>query len=440
MIYFLGLEVRIMEKVLWIFDHYAVSPDMAGLTIQFDLGKQLVKKGHDVTIFASGFDHRTRKYVKINPSERMKVEMYAGVRFVWINTFPYMANDWRRALNMVSYSCRVLRSTDKLPKPVAIIGCSVHPLAALAGWWVAQRYRASFFFEERDLWPQVMIDMGKLKANSIIAKALYSLEHFLYSRAAGVIVSMPYGKDYVIGKGVAPEKVFWLPNGVDLERFDNPAPIDTTSEISLCFERFRDKFKVVYVGAHGPANGLEVLVEAAYLLSASNQEIHFFLVGDGVEKEKLVRMAEEKGLSNISFLPAVPKSQVPSVLAQADLVVHVLRKVETLRYGLSSNKINEYMASSKPIVTAIEASNNPVVEARCGIAVEPENPEALAKAIIEIYEMPEEKRKELGLNGRRYVEKYHDIRILADQLETILGWKTDTRSFVSDEAKEAALG
>jgi len=430
-----------MGKKLWILNHYAVSPDLPGGTRHFDLSRELVKRGHEVTIFASGFDHKIRKYTKVDRNKLFRTEVYDGVRFVWINTFPYHKNDWRRVVNMLTYSWRVLSCTKGLEKPDAIIGSCVHPFAALSGWWLSRKYKAKFFFEERDLWPQVMIDMGKLKPNSLIAKVLYSLEHFLYSRAQGVIVSMPYGKDYVIGKGVAPEKVFWLPNGVDLERFDNPEPIDTTSEISLCFERFRDKFKVIYVGAHGPANGLEVLVETAYLLSASNQEIHFFLVGDGVEKEKLVRMAEEKGLSNISFLPAVPKSQVPSVLAQADLVVHVFRKVETLRYGLSSNKINEYMASSKPIITAIEASNNPIVEAECGIAVEPENPEALAKAIIEIYEMPEEKRRELGLNGRRYVEKYHDIRMLADQLETILGWKSDTRSFVSGgEVKKSLLG
>jgi len=100
----------------------------------------------------------------------------------------------------------------------------------------------------------------------------------------------------------------------------------------------------------------------------------------------------------------------------------------------------DYMASAKPIITAIGASNNPVVEAKCGVDVEPEDPEALAKAIIQIYEMPEEERRELGLNGRRYVEKYHDIRVLADQLETILGWKSDARPFVSGEAKESALG
>jgi len=145
-------------------------------------------------------------------------------------------------------------------------------------------------------------------------------------------------------------------------------------------------------------------------------------------------------LDNISFLNAVSKSEIPSVLANADLLVHTLKRLEVLRFGISVNKMFDYMASAKPIITTtIEINNNPVIEAKCGIAVELENAEALAKAIIDVYRMSEEKRRELGLNGRRYIEKYNDIRVLADQLETILGWKSDTRSFASDDAKESTL-
>jgi len=92
---------------------------------------------------------------------------------------------------------------------------------------------------------------------------------------------------------------------------------------------------------------------------------------------------------------------------------------------MSPNKMYDYLASAKPIVTSIEARNNPVIEANAGIAVEPENPKALAEAIIEIYNMPEKKRKELGMNGRRYIEQYHSTKILAQKLEALLGWNSD---------------
>jgi len=410
---------------LWILNHYAISPDMAGGTRHFDLARELVKKGHDVTIFASGFDHHTRQYLKVKPGEKMRVEKYDGVRFVWINTLPYYGNNWRRALNMLSYGWRVLRCSRGLSKPDAVIGSSMHPFAALAGWWLARRHKARFVFEVRDLWPQTAVDMGAIKESSLPAKLLYGWEKFLYKRAEKIIVLLPYAKEYIVGKGIDPEKIFWLPNGVNLDGFDHPSPLDPRSEVGKAFEEYNDKFKVIYSGAHGQANGLEVIVQAGSIIQDGGLGIHFFFIGDGPEKNNLIQKANEIGLSNVSFLPPVSKAQVPNLLARADLLVHTIKKVDVLRYGMSPNKMYDYLASAKPIVTSIEARNNPVIEANAGIAVEPENPKALAEAIIEIYNMPEKKRKELGMNGRRYIEQYHSTKILAQKLEALLGWNSD---------------
>ena len=407
---------------LWILNHYAISPDMSGGTRHFDLARELVKKGHEVTIFASGFDHHTRQYLKIKPGEKMRVEEYDGVRFVWVNTLPYTKNDWRRVLNMLSYGWRVLRCSRGLSKPDAVIGSSMHPFAALAGWWLARRYKAKFIFEVRDLWPQTAVDMGAMKKNSLPAKLLYAWEKFMYNKAKKIIVLLPYAKDYVASRGINPEKVFWLPNGVNLERFDHPAPLEEGSEVAEVFEQYRDKFKVVYTGAHGPANGLEVIIHAASIFQDRNLGIHFFLIGDGPDKDRLISVVKEKRLNNVSFLPPVPKALVPSILEKADLLVHTIKKMEVLQYGMSPNKMYDYLASAKPIVTSIEAKNNPVEEANAGIAVEPENPEALAEAIVKIYELPEEKRIELGKNGRQYVEQFYNIKNLATNLESLLGW------------------
>ncbi len=414
-----------MGKTLWILNHYAISPDMPGGTRHFDLARELVKKGHDVTIFASGFDHHTHRYIKIDPKEKIRVEEYDGVRFVWINTTPYSKNDWRRVMNMISYGWRVLGCDRGLPKPDVVIGSSMHPFAALAGWWLARRHKARFIFEVRDLWPQTAVDMGAMKENSFPAKLLYAWEKFMYEKAEKIIVLLPYAKGYIVRRGISPEKVFWLPNGVNLDKFDHPAPLDPGSEVAKAFERYRDRFKVVYTGAHGPANGLEVIIQAAFIVQDKGLGMHFFFIGDGPEKQNLIQKANEMHLNNVSFLPPVSKAQVSSLLAIADLLVHTIKKVDVLRYGMSPNKMYDYLASAKPIVTSIEAKNNPVVESYAGIAVEPENPKALAEAIIEIYNMPEEKRKELGMNGRRYVEQFHGTKTLAEKLEALLGWSSE---------------
>lgn len=414
-----------MVKSLWILNHYAISPDMSGGTRHFDLARELVKSGHEVTIFASGFDHVSRKYVKVKPGGKMRVEEHDGVRFVWVNTLPYTGNNWRRVLNMLSYGWRVLRCDRGLAKPDAVIGSSMHPFAALAGWWLARRHKAKFIFEVRDLWPQTAVDMGAMKQTSLPARVLYAWEKFMYNRAEKVIVLLPYAKDYVVGRGISPEKVVWLPNGVDLERFDHPEPLDPASEVAQVFEQYRDKFKVVYTGAHGVPNGLDVIVEAAKIIQDKTDGIHFILIGEGTQKNRLRAKAKSIGLRNISFCAPIPKRAVPSTLLLAECLVVSVPGFDIYRYGVSINKCFDYLASAKPVVMAGNPHNNIVQDAKCGESVEPDNPEALAKAIIEISQLSEEERAELGRNGRRFVEQYHSTRVLAEKLVSLLGWVSD---------------
>lgn len=409
-----------MSKNIWILNHYAISPDVAGGTRHYDLGRELVRRGHKVTIFASGFDHNTKKYIKVYPKERYKIEDHDGVRFVWLNTISYYGNNWRRILNMISYGVRVLSVCRGMEKPDVIIGSSVHPFAVIAAWWLAKRYKARFIFEVRDLWPQTAVEMGVIKATGIPARILYAWEKFMYKKAEKIIVLLPNAKEYIEKRGINPQKIVWIPNGVDLKRFDNSELLDSSLDVAKAFEKYKDEFKVVYAGAHGPANGLETIIDAAYLLAKKSANIHFFLIGDGPEKEKLIKKAQEMAIDNIIFFDSVPKFQIPSILQQSDLLMFCLRDLDIYKYGISLNKIYDYFASGKPVIMAGNTVNNIVREARAGITVEPENPEALANGILKIQKMSLKEREQLGANGRAYVEKYHRIRVLGDILEKVL--------------------
>jgi len=380
---------------------------MPGGTRHYDLGRELVKRGYEVIIFASGFDHSTRKYVKVRPSEKMRVEYHRGVTFVWINTVPYTGNDWRRVLNMVSYSWRVLGCTRGFPSPDVIVGSSMHPFAALAGWWLSQKHRARFIFEVRDLWPQVLVDMGQVREGHPAVRILRLLEQFLYRKADRIIILGNQMKDYITSRyKVSEEKIVWIPNGVDLERFSNAKPQEKSNQY----------FNVMYLGAHSATNALHVLIEAAKIVQERGYgRIRFSLVGDGPEKPKLIQKAKELKLSNVEFLPPVPKNEVANTLARADALV--LTKDPTFgAYSGSILKMFDYMASYRPVIFSGNLVYDPIKESGCGYTVPPGNCQAFAEAIISLYEMPENERLILALRGREYVEKYHSIEVLGEKL------------------------
>jgi glycosyltransferase involved in cell wall biosynthesis len=410
----------LIPKNIWIINHYAISPDMAGGTRHYDLGRELVKRGLDVTIFASGFDHSTKKYIKISPKKQRKIDTYNGVRFVWVNTYPYYENNWRRIVNMISFGRRVLGACKGLNTPDVIIGSSPHPLAALASWWLSRKYKAKFIFEVRDLWPQTAIDMGAIKNRSLSARLLYAWEKYMYQIADKIIVLPSNAKEYVVKRGIDSGKIYWLSNGVDLEKFGNPVPLEPLSEAAEVFSQYNSQVKVVYTGAHGPANGLEVVIEAANILSKQGKPIHFILIGDGPEKKRLMEKTKQLGLSNISFLKPVPKSQIPAVLQQADILLHCLKPLNVFKYGLSPNKLFDYLASGKVIIMSAQTSNEIIQRSNAGVSVEPGNPRELAEGILNIVQMDPEQRKQFGIKGRDFVKKYHSISALGEKLYNIL--------------------
>ena len=403
---------------IWIFNQYAITPDMPGGTRHFDLSRELVERGHEVTIIATSFHHQTHKETRLGAGEWWKVEDMDGVRFVWLRTPPYWRNDWRRVRNMVAFMLRAWRLGRRLPRlapevgrPDVVIGSSPHLLTPLAAYWVARHYGIPFVMEVRDLWPQTIIDMGELSAGHPITRALQILEKFLYRRAERIIVLGPQMREYIAACGVSRDKIVWIPNGVDLLRFDRAAVP----------EMGREGFQVIYLGAHGQANALDVLLEAAKVVQdRGHYEISFILVGDGPEKPRLIAQARELGLRNVEFRGPVPKAEVPKTMYEADAFISNAEKAEVHRYGISFNKLFDYMTAARPVISSVDASNNPVDEARCGLTIPPRDPQALAEAVVRLYQMPQEEREAMGRRGREYVKKHHDITQLAKRLEHIL--------------------
>lgn len=296
-----------------------------------------------------------------------------------------------------------------------VIICTSPPLTVgLTGWILGRLKRIPMVFEVRDLWPESAIDTGVL-SNKWLIKMAYWLERKSYKSARWINVLTPAFRDALISKkNVSADRISVIPNGADLDIFQ-PGKRDNSVRKR---HDLRDKFVVTYVGAHGLANHLIQILEAARLLKA-DADIVFMLVGDGMQKPMLKQKATEWGLDNIVFVDSVPKNTVGDYISASDVCTAVLKKVDTFK-TVYPNKVFDYMTLAKPIIIGIDGIARKLVEeAGAGIFAEPENAQSLADAIMQLKADPE-KRRVLGETGRRFVEGHFSREKLAHEYLEII--------------------
>lgn len=400
-------------KNVWILNHYAQEPGDAGITRHFSLARHLLKHGWRASVIAASVDHHTGRQ-RLTSLENKRSDNFEGVPFLWVRTPEYNGNGVGRITNMLVYTFRVLMPgiTRELERPDVIVGSSVHPFAALAGLHLARRFRVPFVFEVRDLWPQTLIDFGRLKEKSLVSRTLHFLEKHLYRQAARVVVVLPQAHKYICPLGIPPQRIVWIPNGVELEGYPEPYP-----------PALRDTFNLMYFGAHGQANGLDTLLKAMAELQSRPEMSHvrLRLIGNGPLKPDLIHLAAKLELKNVVFEDPIPKGDIPRLAAEADAFVILVRDLPGLyRFGISMNKLFDYLAGARPIVIAVNASNNPIDEAKAGVTVPPENPSALAEGIASLVTMPVSERIAMGRAGRAYVKRQHGFDRLAGNFGAML--------------------
>lgn len=400
-----------MPKTLWILNHYAQEPGRPGGTRHYSLARHLLPHGWETHIIAAGTEHNTGRQ-RIALPALSRGEAFDGIPFLWLWTPVHQGNGLGRIANMAAYTVQALVSpaVRRLPPPDAVIGSSVHPLAAWAGAVLARRHGAPFIFEIRDLWPQSLVDMGHLAEGSLATRSLRALERHLCRRARRIVVLMPKAGNYLRTLGVTPGKIAWIPNGFD--RMTCPPP---------CPPQEHEEFVLMYFGGHGNANMLDMLFDALVLLRGRPlaRRLTVRLIGDGPLKPALMDRARREGLAFVRFEDAVPKSRIPALSAEADGFIVCLADLPIYRYGISLNKLFDYLAAGRPVIMAGNPVNNPVADARAGFTVKPE-PAAVAQAIAELVAMPMDARCRWGKNGRRHVEERYAYDNLARQLGALL--------------------
>jgi glycosyltransferase involved in cell wall biosynthesis len=396
-------------------NHYAGSRKHGMEYRPFYLGREWVRLGHKVTIVAASFSHLRTQSLQFNGN--IREEEIDGIHYIWLKTPKYHGNSVRRATNIFAFVWQLLwRRTQLINdcQPDVVIASSTYPLDIIPAHWIAKKNDAQLVFEVHDLWPLSLIELGGMSRRHPFIIILQWAENFAYHRADCILSMLPHAMQYMSDHGMSPHKFEYLPNGIDVLEWQNSRmPLPEIHLEALSKLKQKDHFVVGYVGSHGLANALQTLIESVALVR--EHPASFVLVGHGPEKKTLEDMASRRGLKNVIFLPPVPKASIPSLLAEMDALYIGWKKSPLYEFGVSPNKLMDYMMAGKPVIHAIEAGNDLVSESGCGISIPPEDPSEIAWAVMHLMKMSAAKRKKMGAKGKKYVLAHHDYRILAKQ-------------------------
>jgi glycosyltransferase involved in cell wall biosynthesis len=387
-----------------------VALDEPGGTRHHELARYLAARGHQVTVIASTVSYLTGRAESVGVISE-EVEGGGSVTVLRARTYSALHRSFvHRVFSFFSFMVSSFWLGLKVGQVDLVWGTSPPIFQGLTAWLLASLKRSPFLFEVRDLWPAFAVQVGVLR-NPLLIRLSEWLERFLYRRANRVMVNSPGFIEHVQGRGA--RQVELVPNGVDVQMFD---PYASGAAFRQEHE-LEGRFVALYAGAHGLSNDLSVLLGAAHRL-ADRPKIQIVLLGDGKEKPALMAQAADLGLTNLSFVPPVPKAEMAQALAATDACIAILKPIP-LYATVYPNKVFDYMAAGKPVILAIDGVIRQVVEeAQGGIFSPPGDIDAMAQAILHLAENPSQARQ-MGLNARRYVEANFDRAKLALRLAEI---------------------
>ena len=399
---------------IWWINQHAGAPDDAGHTRHYSLAYYLTKQGHKVTLVTSDFNYFSLKKRVTQSIGRFTHEEINRVDYLWVREVPYRPNYFYRLLSMFAFAhmCKELVHVPQLTKPDIIIGSSPPLFAADAARKLAKKLNVPFVLEVRDIWPMAIMSLKKVSAWHPLMLYMKMIEKRLYKHAAGIISIMPKFSTYLKDEGIVAGNIKYIPHGIDYELFSGAADMVQ-----------KDKLTIIHAGKFAVANHLSVVLEAAKILQANHPDlpIEFWLIGEGVEKQTLLKQAQQYHLKRVKFFDPLPKNQIYAFLQQADAFLLHVKCADVYRYGATTNRLSDYLASGRPLIYAFSSNSyDPVTLSQCGLSIPSEDPKALAEAAIALYQLPFHDRVQMGERAMSYAKMHHNLAVLAEELSDFL--------------------
>jgi len=394
--------------------HYFPPEVNAPASRTFEHCREWVKNGHQVTIVTCAPNHPGGKVYAGYRNKLYQWDERDGIKVLRLWTY-LAANEGfiKRIMNYVSFMISCIFAIPFMPKSDIVITTSPQFFNGLAGYFVSRLKRIPWLLEIRDLWPESILAVGAIKNKKVI-RMLEGIETFAYKKADRIVSVTESFTHHIQARGVDPDKIQVIKNGVDLSLFNDMADgASLRDELGI-----GDRFVASYVGTHGMAHGLETVLRAADRLR-DNKNIVFLLVGDGAEKANLSRLKEEMELDNVIMVDQQPKEKMPEIWAITDVSLVLLKKLD-LFLSVIPSKIFESMAMGKPIVLGVMGESAEIInDAGSGIPIEPENDEELANTVEKLF-VDQALVSNMCKSGKEYVVKYFDRKKLAKVFEHTL--------------------
>lgn len=392
-------------------NHYAGSPALGMEYRPYYLAREWVRLGHRVQMLAADFSHVRARQPQAGDA------LIDGIAYRWYPTPAYQGNGLGRVKNIWAFLRQVWADTPRLVdkfKPDVVIASSTYPMDIWVVRRLARRAGAKLVFEVHDLWPLSPIELSGMSRRHPFIMIVQAAEDAAY-RDADVVVSMlPKVHDYMASRGLDLKKLHLVPNGITLDEWEGePPPLAPAVADALQQARSTGATVVGYAGSMGLPNALDTLLDAAAQLKS--QPLRFVLVGSGHEQARLAQRVAAEGLTNVQFLPPIPKAQVARFLAGVDIAYIGWQRVPIYRFGIAPNKLMDYMMARCPVLHSVEAGNDPVAEAGAGLTVPPESASAVAEGLLKLAAAPAEERRAMGERGRAFVLANHTYPVLAQR-------------------------
>lgn len=403
---------------IWLINHYAVPPQYYPLARPSLFAKNLIKMGHDVTIIAASTVHNSESKNLIEDGSKVKKITDDGIPYVLINCMPYQGNGIRRVINILQFARRLPKVLRSLEQPDAIVATSFDPFTCYEGIKYAKKHGIKAVAEIADLWPETLVAYNGVSPYHPAVKYLRKIEKKIYTQADAIVFTIEGAYDYISEQGwekeIPKSKVHYINNGIDLEQFDYNKDHYQIDDEDLNNPNI---FKVVYAGSIRKVNNLDKLLNVAKLIDCST--VRFLIWGDGDELQKLNQRKEQEHIDNVVFKGRVEKKKIPYITSCADLNFAHNNASPLFRFGISFNKIFDYLAAGKPVLCDFESKYNPIVDTNAGFVVDSGDEREIAQRISDISNYSKEQLKQYSDNSRCGAEKF-DFKYLTKSLVNII--------------------